>query len=277
MNRIPEEKLRKICEEIDGEYGLYIALPDSNECLTINENKRFNAASTIKIPILALLFRDFEQGRLTPEQPTRIPEDCRYGGSGVLKFLSNDVTLTLYDFAVLMIIYSDNIATNVLIDILGRERINEFIKENGWENTYLEGKLIGRLIGDGAVYNYTTAYDLGKMMEGVLSGTLVSKTASEEMLAIMVAQQLGKFKQSLPCISVSKTRPPLPQIPEGKVIVACKGGTLMRTVSHDAAILMLPNGKRAILVLTTSIKDNDKVLSQFKAIARAVYDALLEN
>jgi len=276
MNRIPEEKLRKICDEIDGEYGFYVSFPDEGERFAINENVIFNAASTIKIPILALLFRDFELGRLTPEQPTRIPEDCRYGGSGVLKFLSNDVTLTLYDFAVLMIIYSDNIATNVLIDILGRERINEFIKENGWNNTYLEGKLLGRLIGEGAVYNYTTANDLANMMERILRGELVSEDASRNMLMIMSAQQVGKFRTALPCMSITTTKmDAIPDVPCGKVLFASKGGTLMKTVSHDAAIMIMPNGRRAVLVLTAKVLDNSKVLNQFTAIAKAVYETLL--
>ena len=277
MKLIPREKIEKICSEINGEYGLYLSIPDEQEVFEINSNAVFNSASTIKIPLLALLFSDFESGRLNPEQTTKILDNCRVGGSGVLKFLSDETTtLSIFDFATLMIIYSDNIATNVIIDILGKDRANAFIRENGWTNTYVDGKFLGRLIGEGAVFNRTSAHDLGDMMERILLGTLVSPTASEGMLAIMAAQQVGKFRTALPVMSISRVKPPLPtEIPEGKLIVASKGGTLLNTVSHDAAILILPNGRRAVLVLTTKDNDNVKILEQFEALAKVVYESLL--
>ena len=50
MRYIPEETLREICSEINGEFGLYISIPEENEKLMINGHKKFNSASTIKIP-----------------------------------------------------------------------------------------------------------------------------------------------------------------------------------------------------------------------------------
>jgi beta-lactamase class A len=66
MKYIPEEKLREICSEINGTFGLYVSLPERGEKFTIDADVRYNAASTIKIPLLALLMKDFEDGRLDP-------------------------------------------------------------------------------------------------------------------------------------------------------------------------------------------------------------------
>ena len=106
MPYIPEEKIRKICEEINGTYGLYISLPERGEKMTISADTRFNSASTIKIPLLALLLKDFEDGRLDPNKPEPIWEGNRVGGSGILNSLSDHYLLPLYDYAVLMMIIS---------------------------------------------------------------------------------------------------------------------------------------------------------------------------
>ena len=116
MQYIPEEKIRKICQEVNGTYGLFISLPERGEKLVIDADTRYHAASTIKIPLLALLLKDFADGRLDPDKPEPIWECNRVGGSGVLNSLSDHYLLTLYDYAVLMIIVSDNSATNQIID-----------------------------------------------------------------------------------------------------------------------------------------------------------------
>ena len=90
MGIIPEKQLKAICEEVNGTYGLYVSLPERGEKLTLWAEQSFNAASTIKIPLLALLFKDFEDGRLDPHKPEPIWEGNRVEGSGILKSLSDD-------------------------------------------------------------------------------------------------------------------------------------------------------------------------------------------
>ena len=278
MKYIPEDKLRKICEEVNGTYGLYVSLPERGEKLTICAQERFNSASTIKIPLLALLLKDIEDGRLDATIPMPLRDDCRVWGSGVLKSMSSDFLLTLYDYAVLMIIVSDNSATNQIIEMVGLDRANEFFAQNGWKDTHLAGKLFRPkpLLPDGTEdFNYTTAADLGDMMEKVLAGKLVSKSVSDQMMQIMAAQQLGKFDQSLPVEHYSFTRNPLPPVPEGKVIVCNKGGSLIGRVLHDAAIMLLPNGEKAVLTMMTATPDNDVTIEVLKKVSRAIYDSLV--
>lgn len=278
MKFIDEKALRNICSEINGEFGLYISIPEENEKLVINGHKKFNAASTIKIPLLALLFKDFEEGRLDRNELITLTDENRVYGSGVLNSMSHNLSLNLYDFAVLMMIVSDNSATNQVIEAVGIDRANEFFAANGWGETHLAGKLFRKkpILPDGTEdYNATSAADLGDMMEKLLSGELVSAEASREMRQIMAAQTLGKFSLSLPHERFSKTVDPLPPVPEGKVIMIHKGGSLTGKILHDAAIMLLPNGKKAIMVLTTATPDNGITTEIFKKISRTIYDRLM--
>jgi beta-lactamase class A len=204
--------------------------------------------------------------------------DCNVLGSGVLKSLSTDFQLSLYDYAVLMIIVSDNSATNQVIDAVGIDRANAFFAENRWDNTHLAGLLYGPkpTLPDGTKdYNYTTAADLSDMMEKILAGKLVSDAASKQMMQILAAQQLGKFNLSLPVERYSRTKNPLPPVPEGKVIMCNKGGSLMGKVLHDAAIILLPNGEKAVLTMMTATPDNDITTEIFKKVSKTLYDSLI--
>lgn len=279
MKLIPEQQLREIMKDVDGTYGLYVSLPDYGEKLEINSHQVFNSASTIKIPILALLLKDFEEGRLDPAYKTPLTDENRVGGSGILKVMSPGIELSLYDHAVLMMIVSDNSATNHVIDAVGLDRANAFFAEHGWQNTHLANKLYwpAPMLPDGTKdFSRTTAADLGHMMEEIMDGKLVSKAASDTMMQIMACQQVGKFDKSLPVLKHTDPALPLPPVPEGRVIVCNKGGTLIGKVLHDAAIMLLPNGRRAVVTLMTGTPDNDKTMEIFKRVSKALYDSMVQ-
>ena len=279
MKLIPEQQLREIMKDVDGTYGLYVSLPDYGEKLEINSHQVFNSASTIKIPILALLLKDFEDGRLDPKYKEPLSEGNRVRGSGILKVMSHNIELSLYDHAVLMMIVSDNSATNHVIDAVGLDRANAFFAEHGWQNTHLANKLYwpAPMLPDGTKdFSRTTAADLGEMMEKIMEGKLVSKAASDTMMQIMACQQVGKFDKSLPVLKHTDPALPLPPVPEGRVIVCNKGGTLIGKVLHDAAIMLLPNGRRAVVTLMTGTPDNDKTMEIFKRVSKALYDSMVQ-
>ena len=280
MSYIPEETLKKLCEEFDGKATIYISLPFANEVFTIDADEKMRAASTIKIPLLALLFKDAEEGRIDLNAPVPLGEEGAVIGSGVIRFLSPDIKLSLYDYATLMMIVSDNTATNRVIDAVGIERANEFFKENGWNDTYLYKKLFvpSPTAPNGtASTNLTSSRDLGDMLRRVYERTLVSKDVSDKMLSIMACQQLGKFDKGLKGVFRPKNaRDPITSVPEGRIILGQKGGTLTGglSVSHDTAIMLLPNGRAAIMVAMTESYDNAKALELMKAIARTVYNSI---
>lgn len=278
MKLLPEEKLRAIFSELEGDGGLYVSIPETGEVLAIGEHNRYNAASTIKIPILALLLKDGEEGRLDLEKPIPVLPENRVKGSGVLKSLGSDVQMSLWDYAVLMIIISDNTATNMVIDAVGIDRANAFFAENGWNDTHLVAKIFFPLptLPDGTRdLDKTSAADLGNMMEQLLAGTLVSKSVSRQMLQIMAAQQGGKLTRDLPILRCPNPTMELPEIPEDKLLMPSKGGSITNKYLHDAAVMLLPNGRKAAIGVMTATTDNQKAGEILSQVAQAVYETLL--
>ncbi|WP_224653647.1 serine hydrolase, partial [Escherichia coli] len=117
---------------------------DVNEgtLFSINGDECFYAASIIKVPIMAAVFAAAEKGvvRLGERLPLR--RDDIVGGSGVLQFMSPGIELPIYDLLTLMIIQSDNTATNMLIDLIGMETIQAFLKELGMERSEIHHKFM---------------------------------------------------------------------------------------------------------------------------------------
>lgn len=103
--------------------------------------EQFPAASTIKVFVLQALLERVAAGELALEEERTVRECDYVTGSGVLKSLTPGRAHTLLDLATLMIVVSDNTATNVLIDAVGLERINASILQRGWRSTFLAGKL----------------------------------------------------------------------------------------------------------------------------------------
>lgn len=276
MALIPQQEFQKLCEEFPGKCALYVSVPETGEKFLYRQHERINAASTIKIPLLAKLLKDAEEGRLELYEPIPMKAENFVRGSGVLKYLSPALALSLYDYAVMMIVASDNSATNQVIDAVGIAEANEFFRENGWTETQLNRKLFAPSSGSTAPGNYTSAADLGDMLERILAGNLVSSDASDMMKRIMACQTLGKFSKSLPSVyRPQSTCQPLTLPPEGSVILVEKGGTLISRVSHDAAIMILPDGRSAVLVMMTECEDMNASLEAIKKVSRMLYDRMI--
>lgn len=257
-HQIPVQELMQLCDQIQGEYGLYISIPQEDQRFMHNETKIFNAASTMKVPTLAKLLQDAEEGRVDLEELRRVKPENRVKGSGILKSLSPNLELSVLDLAELMIVLSDNTATNEILDIVGMDRVRDFCKEQGYDNTWVWTKLFYQgqqpepQIPEGAPKNATCAYDLGRLMERIAAGQCVSPAASVQMVRIMAGQQVARLKTLLPNDSHADPRKPMVLPAEGRVTVASKGGTLTNIgIAHDAAIIYLPDGRYYIMVICT--------------------------
>ena len=279
---IPREKLAALCAEIDGLCGLYVSVPGEKERFLMNENAFCYAASTIKVPLLCLLFRDAEEGRLDLSAKVRIRPENRCGGAGILQSLDPNIELTLFDLAVLMIVMSDNIATNELIDTVGMERLSAYCKENGLPNTWLWSKMMNPNpvnpphLPKELPINAICAGDLGGLLERMATGEIVSKEACGKMLRIMAGQRLGRFKTLLPCVKRENPyddRSLLP--PPGKVLAATKGGTKAEIgCIHDSGIFILPDGRYYVMAAVTQSSDTAKAEEVLRQMGLVMYEAM---
>ena len=126
------------------------------EALRKNEKEKYNAASCIKIFILIELFNRIQKGEIDRKFELEYLNKYYVNGSGVLQYLSKNIKLPIIDIATLMMIISDNVATNILIDYLGIDNINKTIKNIGCLDTELFSMF--KSVED-EVFSETTAYD----------------------------------------------------------------------------------------------------------------------
>ena len=162
---------------------------ETGEEIQVNAEVVTATASTIKVPILIELYRQIERGDVALDDRLRVTEETQTRGSGILRELSLGVELSLHDVATLMIVVSDNTATNMLIDLVGLERVNATMAEFGFPGTRLVRRLDFPAIGkDARNLAVTTPAELAGIMEALGTGRILSDASREGILEMMRRQ-----------------------------------------------------------------------------------------
>lgn len=242
-----ENRIGVELKSYDGLMGIYINDLKGN-VIRINAEEKFETASTIKLFVLAALFERVEKGELALSDLLEYRQEHVIDGSGILNSLEIGTKLSLKNVATLMIIVSDNIATNMLIDFLGVDAINDCIKRLGCKDTVLHNRI------DFAKYDKlgtSTPADYASMWERMALGTLISPKASEEMLAICRQQRYNSM--------LVKSLPPYYLDPDNYdeeiIYVASKSGS-MDACRNDGGIVSTPYGKYVIVMFNKNFSDN---------------------
>ena len=278
---LPVEELTRLCGEVEGVCGIYVSVPETGEKFVLNQDYQVYAASTIKIPVLCKLFRDAEQGRVDLSQTLVVSKENRVGGSGILQSLRPELEMSIFDLASLMMVMSDNIATNQIIDIVGMDRVRDFCKEEGLHNTWIWQKMIHKGpppadMPEGLIPNATTAADLGVLMEKIAAETIASPASCQKIMQIMAGQRLGRLHVLLPTTErlnpyEDRLRPPA----AGKVVVASKGGSReSEGAVHDTGIFILPDGRRYVMAVCSKTPNKAKAVHLIQQMGLAVYEAM---
>lgn len=194
----------------------------------------FTAASTIKVYVLQALLEAVAAGELDLGQPLLLGADDQVTGSGVLKVLRPGTSHLLIDVATLMIVVSDNTATNLLIELLGVERIRDVTANHGWHGTHVRGKLqLAPVSGDGkSTPSRTTPRDLADHFARLWRGELLPPELTEVAKRIYRAQQFTELGRALDYDQYSA------EIGISDMIVASKSGSV-RGVRNDAGVITL--------------------------------------
>ena len=185
------EAIKALLAPLPGHIALHMEDLATGETLTHHADDPIEAASVIKLPIMAEAFRQFECGELDPAEPVTIRPEDKLPSCGALTYLRDGTTVTLLDLVTLMIILSDNTATNLLIDRLGMANINAMIDGLRLTGTRLNRKLFQPELARQGVKNYVTARDMATLLRAIHAGTLVNERASADMLATLRDQRLN--------------------------------------------------------------------------------------
>ncbi len=241
---------RRIDDEVagfDGRMSVYV-----NDLMgtTVERDadEPFETASCIKSYILACLFERIEHGKAALSDMIVLRADHVSLGSGVLNSLEVGSVMSVGNLARLMIIVSDNTATNMLIEYLSLAGINDYIKSAGFVNTELFNLL------DFENYDRlgtTTPRDYGHLFEQLAAGTLVSKKASEAMKNIYADQHYRTILcRELPPNLLDSEDTGEPEL----IKVYSKSGS-MSACRNDGGIVETPFGSYVAVIFTKDFAD----------------------
>lgn len=267
-----EDRIQAELTSYNGLMGIYVNDFKGNK-VEININEKFETASCIKSFILGTLFDEVEKGNKSLFDMLTYTKENEIDGSGVLRSLDYGVTLTVKNVATLMIIVSDNIATNMMIDYLGLDTINNFIKSYGFNDTCLHNKI------DFKKYRQlgtTTPKDYGKLFEMICNEELVSVNASRQMLEIFKKQHYNStITKSFPQYFLDSEDTG----DEELIYVASKSGS-MDACRNDGGIISTPYGKYVIVLFNKNFTDPiyypDHPATVFSSrVSRLIFDQYL--
>ena len=225
----------------------------SGETYTHRATETVRAASLIKLPLLVHALSEVARGGLRLEQRLPLSPDDQVGGAGVLHRLQGGLEPSLQDLLTLMIIVSDNTATNLVIDLLGLGSANAFIQSLGMQQTRLVGKLQLPLEKQNEAQrrgeaNATCAADVLGLLLQLQRGDLLPPELTDLALTILKQQQYTE--------ALARYLPTDKELFENYVTVASKSGCL-RGLWHDAGIVFAPDGTPlyALVVMTEGSRD----------------------
>lgn len=222
-----EEELGEEIDRLGGKWSLYMKRLDTNETIGIHDDEKMIAASLIKLFVAGEFYTLCEAGELNVDNYSNQPD--------------------------LMISISDNGAANTLINACSMDKINEFSRENGFNETELNR----RMLEWNGTENYTSARDCGRLLEEVLDGKYVSEAASERILTALKNQdRKGKIPAGVPF----------------EVETGNKTGEL-DNVDNDAAIIWSPNATYILVIMSS---DTYGRINEIRKLSSMVYRAINE-
>lgn len=192
---------------VTGKLGFAYFDFETGESCFLHEDTPFPTASVFKVFLLAELYRQVEAGVVKLDDVLHIDPATVSGGSGALKRFRHSADLTVYNLAVLMMMISDNTATDLLFSLVGPENIqNNILTPLGLTNTQVHHNCVNLIrysklaakeraesrlreplagMGDKKFYNYTSPRDMAKMLRSLHDATILTKESCEEVLELM--------------------------------------------------------------------------------------------
>ncbi|WNF20992.1 serine hydrolase [Mesobacillus jeotgali] len=250
------EELRIILlEELAGCKGrASLFLEIEGEIIEFNSNEVYQSASLIKLPILFEALRQMEAGQLQKESQLAIEEGDKVGDTGVLQAMRIK-QLPVMDLLALMIIVSDNSATNLLIDLLGKESINATISRIGMSNSILQRKMLDFSAIQSGFDNYTSAADIGLCLKEAVNGDHLNQVSRSIFHSFLLQQQ---FKEKLPYY-----------MEDNFLKIGNKTGELPG-VEHDCGIITYGKKEAIIVVLIDELSDQQSGKSTIQKIGKHI-------
>lgn len=241
----------------------------TGEELFINEHAPFHAASTMKTPVMVEVYKQAAEGTLSLNDSITIKNEFKSIVDGSAYQLTaqddSDTAIyqhlgekrTLYSLVYDMIIQSSNLATNIVIERVGADRVTQTLRSIGASNIKVLRGVEDSKAYQAGLNNEVTAFDLMLLFEKIGREEMVSPEASQAMIKILLDQ---KYNDIIPA-----------RLPEG-VMVAHKTGWITG-VHHDSALIRLPDGRKYVLILLSKeLKDEEAAVASMAKVSEMIYE-----
>jgi len=256
-----EANISDVDHGLDGVLGVAILDLSSGQKFLLHSDDVFPQASSIKVAVLAELYRQSQAGKLkltdlyTVQATDLVPDSTIMGG------LTPGVTrITLRDLATMMIAVSDNSATNVLIDRVGMENVNALMDSLGLAHTRLRRKMMDLKAASEGGENISTPAEMMTLLEDLYRGKVLNKEMTADFFVMLSTPKNSFIPRDLP---------------EGSKI-ANKPGEL-EGVRNDSGVVFVENRPYVICVMTTYLhreRDGEEAIAKISAAAYRMFDRL---
>jgi beta-lactamase class A len=265
-----EQIIQDRLNEVEGDFAVaFQSLSNPEDQLLINAREEFHAASTMKTPVMLEVYKQAEAGTLSLDDSVLVKNEFYSIVDSSTYSLSPDddsyselyeqigTRQSLRDLVYHMIISSSNLATNIVIELAGADKVTQTLRDIGANDIQVRRGVEDSKAYQQGLNNTTTAYDLMRLFEAITQHEIVSAEASQAMIDILLDQ---RFNEMIPA-----------QLPDD-VKVAHKTGWITG-LHHDSGIVFLPDGESYVLViLSKNLTNEDAGVQALADVSKVIYD-----
>jgi beta-lactamase class A len=256
-----EASIHDIDQHLDGVMGVAIEDLTTGDKFFLHENEVFAQASSIKIAVLAELYRQAQEGKLKLTDPYTVQASDLVADSNIMGGLTPGVTrVTLRDLATMMIAVSDNSATNVLIDRVGMENVNAMLDSLGLSHTRLRRKMMDLDAAKQGRENISTPREMMTLLAALYRGKVLNKEMESDFFTMLSTGKDSWIPRDLPA----------------DLKIADKPGEL-EAVRNDSGVVFVEGRPYVICVMTAFLRnerDGEEAISKISLDAWRMFDRL---
>jgi beta-lactamase class A len=256
-----EKSILDVDRNLDGVMGVAIVDLTDGHKYQLHSNDVFPQASSIKICVLAELFRQAQQGKLKLTDLYTVNSADLVQDSDIMGGLTPGVTqITLRDLATMMVAVSDNSATNVLIDRVGMDNVNTFLSAQGLHETKLRRKMMDLKAASEGRENVSTPNEMTSLLQALYRGQILNKEMTDDFFKVLSTHKDSWIPRDLP----------------DDLKIANKPGAL-EGVRNDSGVIFVDKRPYILCVMTTYLhreRDGEEAISKISLEAWRMFDRI---
>ena len=256
-----EASIHDVDRNLDGVMGVAIEDLTTAQTFFLQPDDTFAQASSIKIAVLAELYRQAQQGKLKLTDLYTVEKSDLVPDSDIMNGLTPGTTrITLRDLATMMIAVSDNAATNVLIDRVGMDNVNALLDLHGLPHTRLRRKMMDLRAATEGRENISTPSEMMTLLDALYRGKVLNKEMTGDFFTMLSTHKESWIPRDLPA----------------DVKIANKPGEL-EAVRNDSGVIFLENRPYILCVMTSYLRnerDGEDAIAKISLAAFNMFDRL---